>query len=237
MWYNEISRMMVWKRLMAVVLGCETPLACSTSVFISECSPSPVHLHGNRHSSLSNRQADRIQHKKWKLKSLQNNPIVKTRAWQPNPQSAPAVPPSPLLPLLITRHLRKDEEFTMLKEESKSSAKPLYTQLLQGAGLNKHTQPGAVFQLAWTQGNGTWACSTPPSFHPHELPFISSSQEHLCREGNDAGRGFLTREGVKGLLMGRQWGQERPCRAHIASVLGEPSFHAPTRFPAQFPLV
>lgn len=87
--------------------------------------------------------------------SLQNNPIVKTRAWQPNPQSAPAVPPSPLLPLLITRHLRKDEEFTMLKEESKSSAKPLYTQLLQGAGLNKHTQPGAAFQLAWTQGNGT----------------------------------------------------------------------------------
>lgn len=52
------------KETEAVALGCETPLACRTSVFISECSPSPVHLHGNRHSSLSNRQADRIQHKK-----------------------------------------------------------------------------------------------------------------------------------------------------------------------------
>lgn len=43
--------------------------------------------------------------------------------------------------------------------------------------------------------------------------------------------GFLTEEGVKGLLMRGSRGQERLCRDHIAPIRWESSFRALTCFP------
>lgn len=96
--------------------------------------PSPVPSHGSGHPTLW--RIERMQPTKWKLRSLQNNVVVKSKS-----VASPACSLLlQLLPLLSYHETpQENKEFTLLKEEAKSSSKSSRNQTLEGAAMPEHT--------------------------------------------------------------------------------------------------